>query len=122
MTFKSVNVRGFGSNGNTRFVQLIDGIDNQAPGLNFPVGNVVGIGELDLESVEMIPGPASALYGPNALQGILLMNSKSPFEYQGLSAYTKLGVNHIDNEDDDASLYQDWGFRYAKAFNNKFAF
>jgi len=122
LTFKSVNARGFGSNGNTRFVQLIDGIDNQAPGLNFPVGNVVGIGELDLESVEMIPGPASALYGPNALQGILLMQSKSPFEYQGLSAYSKLGVNHIDNEDDDASLYQDWGFRYAKAFNNKFAF
>lgn len=122
LTFKSVNARGFGSNGNTRFVQLIDGIDNQAPGLNFPVGNVVGIGELDLESVEMIPGPASALYGPNALQGILLMQSKSPFEYQGLSAYSKLGVNHIDNEDDDASLYQDWGIRYAKAFNNKFAF
>lgn len=122
LTFKSVNARGFGSNGNTRFVQLIDGIDNQAPGLNFPVGNVVGIGELDLESVEMIPGPASALYGPNALQGILLMRSKSPFEYQGLSAYSKLGVNHIDNEDDDASLYQDWGIRYAKAFNNKFAF
>ncbi len=122
LTFKSVNARGFGSNGNTRFVQLIDGIDNQAPGLNFPVGNVVGIGELDLESVEMIPGPASALYGPNALQGILLMNSKSPFEYQGLSAYSKLGVNHIDGEDDDASLYQDWGVRYAKAFNNKFAF
>ncbi len=122
LTFKSVNARGFGSNGNTRFVQLIDGIDNQAPGLNFPVGNVVGIGELDLESVEMIPGPASALYGPNALQGILLMTSKSPFDYQGLSAYSKLGVNHVDGEDDDASLYQDWGFRYAKAFNNKFAF
>ena len=122
LTFKSVNARGFGSNGNTRFVQLIDGIDNQAPGLNFPVGNVVGIGELDLESVEMIPGPASALYGPNALQGILLMKSKSPFDYQGLSAYTKLGVNHVDGEDDDPSLYQDYGIRYAKAFNNKFAF
>ena len=40
LTFKSVNARGFGANGNTRFVQLIDGIDNQAPGLNFPVGNV----------------------------------------------------------------------------------
>jgi len=32
LTFKSVNTRGFNSNGNTRFVQLIDGIDNQAPG------------------------------------------------------------------------------------------
>ncbi len=122
LTFKSVNARGFGANGNTRFVQLIDGIDNQAPGLNFPVGNVVGINELDLESVDLIPGAASALYGPNAIQGILLMNSKSPFDYQGLDFYTKLGVNNIGKNDDDASLYKDIGFRFAKAYNNKIAF
>ncbi len=121
LTFKSVNARGFGSNGNVRFVQLIDGIDNQAPGLNFPVGNVVGISDLDLESAEMIPGAASALYGPNALNGILLLRSKSPFDYQGLSATAKVGVNHIDGEDDDPSVYHDYSIRYAKAFNNKFA-
>ena len=122
LTFKSINPRGFGANGNTRTVQLIDGIDNQAPGLNFPVGNIVGIPELDLESVEILPGAASALYGPNAINGIILMNSKSPFEYQGLSATVKLGLNHIDGEDDDPSLYQSYGLRYAKAFNNRFAF
>ncbi|MEM7551761.1 MAG: TonB-dependent receptor [Bacteroidota bacterium] len=122
LTFKSINTRGFGANGNTRFVQLIDGIDNQAPGLNFPVGNIVGINDLDLESAELIPGAASALYGPNAIQGILLLNSKSPFEYQGLSAYSKTGLNHVDEEDDDLAFYQDYGIRYAKAFNNKFAF
>lgn len=122
LTFKSVNARGFGANGNTRFVQLIDGIDNQAPGLNFPVGNVVGISELDLESVEMIPGAASALYGPNAIQGILLMNSKSPFDYQGLDFYSKVGVTHADERDHEMSPYTDMGIRYAKAFNNKAAF
>ncbi|SMD35924.1 Outer membrane receptor proteins, mostly Fe transport [Reichenbachiella faecimaris] len=122
LTFKSVNARGFGANGNTRFVQLIDGIDNQAPGLNFAVGNIVGINDLDLESAEMIPGAASALYGPNALNGILLLNSKSPFDYQGLSAYAKVGVNHVDGEDDDPAIYNDYGIRYAKAFNNKLAF
>ncbi|UII20975.1 TonB-dependent receptor [Fulvivirga ligni] len=122
MTFKSINPRGFGANGNNRIVQLIDGIDNQAPGLNFPVGNIVGISDLDLESVEILPGAASALYGPNAIQGIILMNSKSPFEYQGLSAMAKVGVNHVDGEDDDMSVYNDYSFRYAKAFNNKFAF
>ncbi len=122
LTFKSVNARGFGANGNTRFVQLIDGIDNQAPGLNFPVGNVVGISELDLESVELIPGAASALYGPNAIQGILLMNSKSPFDYQGLDFYSKVGVTHADERDHEMSPYTDMGLRYAKAFNNKMAF
>ncbi len=123
LTFKSINTRGFGSNGNTRFVQLIDGIDNQAPGLNFAVGNIVGISELDLESAEMIPGAASALYGPNALNGILLMNSKSPFEYKGVSFNAKLGANHLEsNVESDPQLYQSYDLRYADAFNDKFAF
>lgn len=123
ITFKSVNTRGFNSNGNTRFVQLIDGIDNQAPGLNFPVGNVVGISELDLESAELIPGVASALYGPNALNGILLLNSKSPFEYQGLSVQVKTGLNHLDsNVEENPRFYQDYGLRYANSVNDKFAY
>ena len=122
LTFKSINPRGFGANGNTRTVQLIDGIDNQAPGLNFPVGNIVGISELDLESVEILPGAASALYGPNAINGIILMNSKSPFDYQGLSASVKLGATHLDGVDADPALYQNYAIRYAKAFNNRFAF
>ena len=122
LTFKSINPRGFGANGNTRTVQLIDGIDNQAPGLNFPVGNIVGISELDLESVEILPGAASALYGPNAINGIILMNSKSPFDYQGLSAVVKLGATHLDGVDADPALYQNYAIRYAKAFNNRFAF
>tara|TARA_R110001592_G_scaffold108191_1_gene302626 strand:+ start:3005 stop:5824 length:2820 start_codon:yes stop_codon:yes gene_type:complete len=122
ITFKSINTRGFGANGNTRFVQLIDGIDNQAPGLNFAVGNIVGINDLDLESAELQPGASSALYGPNAINGILLLTSKNPFEYQGLSVYAKTGVNHVDEIDDNVSLYQDYGFRYAKAFDNKLAF
>ncbi|WP_323756936.1 TonB-dependent receptor [Roseivirga sp.] len=122
ITFKSINMRGFGANGNTRFVQLIDGIDNQAPGLNFAVGNIVGINDLDLESAELQPGASSALYGPNAINGILLLTSKNPFEYQGLSVYAKTGVNHVDERDDNMSLYQDYGFRYAKAYNNKLAF
>ncbi len=122
ITFNSVNARGFGSNGNTRFVQLLDGVDGQAPGLNFPIGNILGASELDVESVELIPGAASALYGPNAMNGILLLNSKSPFDYQGLDIRTKVGTTHQDGIDHEASLYQDTGFRYAQAINNKFAF
>ncbi len=122
LTFSSVNTRGFAANGNTRFVQLIDGIDNQAPGLNFPVGNIVGISELDLESAELMPGVASALYGPNALNGILILNSKSPFEYQGLSAQISTGVTHVDSRDDDVSLYQDYGIRYANTIGERFAY
>ncbi|WP_421871299.1 TonB-dependent receptor [Marinoscillum sp.] len=123
INFQIINARGFGSTGNTRFVQLIDGMDTQAPALNFPIGNLNGPSELDVESVELIPGASSALYGPNAFNGILLINSKNPFEYQGLSAFVKTGVNHVgSNADHEPALMKEASLRYAKSFNNKFAF
>lgn len=125
INFQIVNARGFNSTGNTRFVQLTDGMDTQAPALNFPIGNLNGPSELDVESVEFIPGSASALYGPNAFNGILLVNSKSAFEYQGLSAFYKQGFNHFNGRPGEPSNPQpmyEGSIRYAKAFNNKFAF
>lgn len=131
INFQVVNARGFASTGNTRFVQLIDGMDTQAPALNFPLGNLNGPSELDVESVEMIPGSSSALYGPNAFNGVLLVNSKSPFEYQGLSAFYKAGINHIGDSDfgadgvkigpGSAQPMHEGAFRFAKSFKNKFA-
>ncbi|MFN8263279.1 MAG: carboxypeptidase-like regulatory domain-containing protein [Chitinophagales bacterium] len=97
MTLTSVNTRGFGGISNTRFVQLMDGMDNAAPLLNFPTGNIVGIGELDINNVELVPGASSALYGPNAFNGILLMNSKNPFEQPGFSMQVKGGFAQANN-------------------------
>lgn len=125
INFQIVNTRGFGSTGNTRFVQLTDGMDTQAPALNFPIGNLNGPSELDVESLELIPGASSALYGPNAFNGILLVNSKNAFEYQGLSAFAKMGVNHVGSDADyvnGPSPVWEGALRYAKAYNNKFAF
>ncbi|MBX2966182.1 MAG: TonB-dependent receptor [Cyclobacteriaceae bacterium] len=121
LNFPAINTRGFATISNERFVQWIDGIDGSAPILNFPTGNIVGIGELDAESMELIPGAASALYGPNAFNGILIMNSKSPFEFQGLSALFKAGITTSDAQGEAFPMYN-FGVRYAKAFNNKFAF
>jgi iron complex outermembrane receptor protein len=128
INFQIVNARGFNSTGNTRFVQLTDGMDTQAPALNFPIGNLNGPSELDVESVEFIPGAQSALYGPNAFNGIMKVTSKSAFEYQGFSAFAKVGVNHIgaDTEAGAPSTPQpmtEASLRYAKSFfNDRFAF
>jgi len=56
LTFKSVNTRGFATFQNTRFMQLVDGMDNSSPALNFALGNLVGLSELDVQSVELLPG------------------------------------------------------------------
>ena len=67
-------------------------MDNTAPGLNFVLGNLVGMSELDVASVEILPGASSALYGAGAFNGILFMRSKSPFDFQGISVSLKQGL------------------------------
>jgi len=119
LTFKSVNTRGFATFANTRFMQLVDGMDNSTPALNFPIGNLVGMIETDVLSVELLPGASSALYGANAFNGILFMRSKSPFDYQGISASVKQGVT--SQEAAGTNSYTDVGIRAAHKFSDKFA-
>lgn len=119
MTFNAINTRGFGGIANTRFVQLVDGIDNSAPLLNFPLGNLVGLPDSDVRNVELVPGAASALYGPNAFNGIMLMTSKNPFDYQGLNVSGKIGFTKATN--DGAHPMYSADIRYAKAWE-KFGF
>jgi outer membrane receptor protein involved in Fe transport len=122
LTFRSVGTRGFNSSGNTRLNQIVDGMDNQAPGLNFSVGNVIGLSELDVDNMELLPGASSALYGPGGMNGTVLINSKNPFKYQGLSFQIKQGVNHIDSKQRPTAPFYDWSLRWAKKVTEKFAF
>lgn len=122
LTFKVPNTRGFNIPNNFRFMQLVDGVDMQAATLGVPLGNAIGPTELDIQSVEITPGAASALYGMNAINGMANLLTKSPFLYQGLSVYQRTGVNHVDGVDHDPSVLTETAIRYAKAFNNKFAF
>jgi len=107
--FKVFNTRGFNTTQPVRTVQFLDGVDNQAPGLNFPIGNLVGAPDIDLASIEVISGAASALYGPNAFQGVVSMTTKSPFDSPGLAVQIKGGNRS----------YFDIQGRYARVFGKK---
>lgn len=120
--FKVPNTRGFTNTTNPRFLQMVDGADTQAPGLGVSIANTVGPSDLDVESIEVTPGASSALYGLNALNGISNVITKSPFTYQGLSFYQKTGVNHVNDYVFSPTAFTETGIRFAKAFNNKFAF
>lgn len=124
ITFKIPNTRGFNIPNNFRFVQLNDGVDVQAATLGVPLGNSIGPSELDIESVEITPGAASALYGMNAINGLANLITKNPFKYQGLSVYQRTGVNHVGegSSGQGAKVLTESAIRYAKAFNDKFAF
>jgi outer membrane receptor protein involved in Fe transport len=119
LTFQTISTRGFNGSGNLRFNQLIEGMDNQAPGLSFSVGNIIGLTELDVDNVELLPGASSALYGSGGMNGTLLMTGKNPFKYQGLSVQYKQGINHISDYRHAAAPVFDGEIRYAKAFKNK---
>ena len=122
LTFKVPNTRGFNIPNNFRFMQLVDGVDMQAATLGVPLGNAIGPTELDIQSVEITPGAASALYGMNAINGMANLITKSPFTDQGLSFYQKSGINHVGGTGRDLSNLTETAIRYAKAFNNKVAF
>ncbi|HYG37947.1 MAG TPA: TonB-dependent receptor [Cytophagales bacterium] len=122
LTFKVPNTRGFNIPNNFRFMQMVDGVDMQAATLGVPLGNAIGPTELDIESVEITPGAASALYGMNAINGMANLITKSPFKYQGLSLYQKTGINHVDGIDRDPGLLTETAIRYAQVFKDKFAF
>jgi hypothetical protein len=119
LTFKSINTRGFATVANTRFMQLVDGMDNSSPLLNFVLGNMIGVSEIDVQSVELLPGASSALYGANAFNGIMFMNSKSPFNSQGISTYFKYGAT--SQEAAGTNTYYDFGIRMAHTFDKHFA-
>lgn len=107
--FRIVNTRGFNSTSPVRSLQLIDGVDNQAPGLNFSLGNFLGASELDVANTEIVVGASSAYYGPNAFNGVISMVTKDPWKYQGLSAQVKVGERDLGQV----------MLRYAKAYKNK---
>lgn len=121
LLFKSVNLRGFGSTTNYRFLQLTDEMDNRSPGLGFGFGNVAGLPDLDIERIELVAGASSALYGPDAMQGLLTTTSKNPFTHQGLSAQVKTGVNNVGKVGFGPKAFGDVAIRYAKELTDRLA-
>ena len=93
--FKVINTRGFNSTSPVRSLQIIDGVDNQSPGLNFSLGNFLGSSELDIMKVKIIQGASSAYYGPNAFNGVISMKTLSPFINQGLTIQYKFGSRNL---------------------------
>ena len=120
--FKVYNTRGFAATTNVRFVQLVDGRDNQAPHIGAPIANALAPSDLDIQQVEVVPGVASALYGMNALNGLVNILTRNPFDSQGLSVGQKTGVNHLGDAAVSAKAYSETSVRYARRIGNRFAF
>jgi iron complex outermembrane receptor protein len=95
MFISSFSTRGFNSSRSERVIQLADYMDTQLPSLSSNFGNLLGTPVLDIASVEVVHGPASALYGANAFNGVLLTNSRDPFLDPGLSVRVRAGNRRL---------------------------
>jgi iron complex outermembrane receptor protein len=110
--FKVINTRGFNSTSPVRSLQVIDGVDNQSPGLNFSLGNFLGASDLDVKRVNIVAGASSAYYGPGAFNGVIAIETKDPFLFPGLSVELKAG---------ERNMYQA-AVRWAQVIKNKEGF
>ncbi|WP_210514290.1 TonB-dependent receptor [Hymenobacter terricola] len=112
MLTTSFSTRGFNSSRSERVIQLADYMDTQIPSLSSYFGNLLGTPVLDVASVEIVHGPASALYGANAFNGVLLTNSKDPFKDPGLTVRLRGGNRNL----------LDGQLRYATKIGERVAF
>jgi hypothetical protein len=122
LTLQLPNTRGFNDYTNYRMNQIVDGVENIAPGLSFSAGNIFGLSQIDVKSVEMVVGASTALYGPGGMNGTLVMQSKDPFQYQGLTVSLQSGLMNFASQtlNNPTPLYE-MNFRYARAYSNRIA-
>lgn len=119
LVFNQVSVRGFSDVYMEGLVTLVDGMNNQAPVFGFAFGNMIGLHQLDVQSIELLPGASSALYGADAYKGTLFINSKNPFDHEGISLMYRTGVTEQDIA--GSNSFTDVGIRLAKKLSDKWA-
>lgn len=111
MLISSLSTRGFNSAKSERLIQLVDYTDYLSPSLSIYPGNISGPPEIDIASVDVIHGANSALYGANAFNGVVIMNTRDPFEDQGIELDVRGGTRDM----------YDISGRYAETFGDRFA-
>ncbi|HSM15194.1 MAG TPA: TonB-dependent receptor, partial [Thermoanaerobaculia bacterium] len=94
------NTRGFNSSLNRRVAVLVDGREPSVPFLGSQEWASVSFPLDDLEQVELLRGPAAALYGANAASGVLNLITKRPRGTEG--GLVRLAAGELSTVNGDA--------------------
>ena len=106
----SISVRGFNSSFSTRLLTLTDGRVANIPALRVINYSTIPQSTDDIENIEVVLGPATALYGANAHSGVVNITSKSPANSEGFSF-------SVSGSNDDRQM-QKYNARFAKKLTN----
>lgn len=114
----AVNARGFNSAFNNRVLQLEDGRIAVMPENGLPTGSFTTIPKLDIASVEVLVGPGSALYGPDASSGVVTLTTKDPRQYPGTSLEVAGGTrSYRDIQGRQAGVFGgNWGYKLSAEY------
>ena len=79
----NLSARGFNSSFSSRLLTLTDGRMANVPSLRLIAYNVIPLTSDDVSQIEVVLGPSSSLYGPNAHAGVVNIISKRPQDSKG---------------------------------------
>jgi outer membrane receptor protein involved in Fe transport len=109
---KRISARGFNTQFNSRMLFMVDGRLATLPGNGLPQGALLPTASLDVKGVEVVVGPAAALYGPNAHSGVVNVVTKSPWDQSGVDVALRGG----------SQLLLDGSARVAGTINDTFGY
>ena len=114
----NLSARGFNSSFSSRLLTLTDGRMANVPSLRLVAYNVIPVSFEDVEQIEVVLGPSSALYGPNAHSGVLNIVTRAPKDSKGTTFNVQTGFLAQDNGKPlkkmsfrHASAWKDFGFK-----------
>ncbi len=94
---QSATVRGFNNVFSGSLLTLTDYRPAGVPSLRVNVGYFVPASNEDIDRMELVRGPGSALYGPNASSGVLNIITRSPFASKGTTLFVAGGEQSLIN-------------------------
>ena len=120
---RDINVTSRGATGTlaTGHLALLDGRSLYQDFFGFVMWDFLPVNLNEVKQVEVIRGPASAVWGANALNGVVNVITKSPREMQGTSAVIGFGTFDRASGEDSGSLWYVSG-THAAAINDRWAY
>ena len=118
-----INARGFNSAFNNRVLQLEDGRIAVLPEAGLPLGQLTTIPKIDLGSVEVLVGPGSALYGPDASSGVVTLSTKDARQFPGTSFEIAAGGREfMDLQGRQAGVFGQgrWGYKVSGEYESAY--
>jgi len=119
---RDINVTSRGATGTlaTGQLALLDGRSLYQDFFGFVMWDFLPVNLNEVKQIEVIRGPASAVWGANALYGVVNVITKSPREMQGTTAVAGFGGFDRANGGDAGSLWYVSG-THAAAINDRWA-